>query len=53
MFDEKFWKERDAAMKRFMAAKARKQERLALIETSLRKEFKERTGEDALYFNVW
>lgn len=53
MMDKDFLQKRDEAMKRFMAAKTRKRERLAVIERSLKEEYKELTGEEALHFEVW
>ena len=42
--DKEFWEKREAAMKRFMAAKERKKARVAEITKSLCEEYKERTG---------
>ena len=47
--DKEFWEKREAAMKRFMAAKAR----VAEITKSLCEEYKERTGVYPKYINVW
>ena len=52
-FNEDFWKKRDAAMKRFMAAKERKKARVAEITQSLCEEYKEHTGTYLEYINVW
>ena len=51
--NEDFWKKRDAAMKRFMAAKERKKARVAEITRSLCEEYKEHTGTYPEYINVW
>ncbi len=51
--DKEFWKKRDAAMKRFMAAKERKKARVAEITQSLCEEYKERTGAYPEFINVW
>ena len=40
---------KDDAMKRFMAAKKKKQERVAELEARLREKYKERTGEYPKY----
>ena len=53
ILDKEFWKKRDAAMKRFMDAKARKKARVAEITQSLCEEYKERTGVYPEYINVW
>ena len=51
--DKEFWQKRDAAMKRFMAAKERKKARVAEITQSLREDFKEQMGTYPKYVNVW
>ena len=51
--DKDFWEKREAAMKRFMAAKERKKARVAEITKSLCEEYKERTGVYPKYINVW
>lgn len=48
-----FWEKRDAAMKRFMAAKERKKARVKEITQSLCEEYKERTGSYPKIVNVW
>ena len=48
-----FWKKREAAMKRFMAAKERKRQRMAELETLLRQDYIARTGEEPKFVNVW
>ena len=48
-----FWEKRDAAMKRFMAAKERKRQRMAELEALLRLDYIERTGEEPKFVNVW
>lgn len=48
-----FWKKREAAMKRFMAAKERKRQRMAELETLLRQDYVARTGEEPKFVNVW
>ena len=53
IFDKDFYEKRDAAMKRFMAAKERKKARVAEITQSLREEYKERTGSYPKFVNVW
>lgn len=40
---------REDAMKRFMEAKRKKQQRVAELEERLREKYKERTGEDPQY----
>ena len=40
---------KDEAMQRFMAAKRKKQERVAELEARLRERYKERTGEYPKY----
>lgn len=51
--DKDFWLKRDAAMKKFMAAKERKKTRVAEITQSLCEEYKECTGVYPEYINVW
>lgn len=51
--DEEFWKEREELMKRFMAAKARKKQRMAELEDMLRKDYVARYGVEPKYVNVW
>lgn len=51
--DKEFWQKRDAAMKRFMAAKERKKARVDEITQSLREDFKEQMGTYPKYVNVW
>jgi hypothetical protein len=51
--DKTFWEKRDAAMKRFMAAKERKKQRMAELEQMLRQDYKDRTGTDPQFVNVW
>ena len=51
--DKEFWEKREAAMKRFMAAKERKKARVAEITQSLCEEYKELTGVYPKYINVW
>lgn len=51
--DKEFWQRRDAAMKKFMAAKARKKARVEEITQSLCEDFKEQTGSYPKYVNVW
>ena len=51
--DKEFWEKREAAMKRFMAAKERKKARVAEITNCLCKEYKERKGVYPKYINVW
>lgn len=51
--NKEFWQKRDAAMKRFMAAKERKKARVAEITQSLCEDFKEQTGAYPKYINVW
>ena len=48
-----FWEKRDAAMKRFMAAKERKRQRMAELEALLRQDYVARTGEEPKFVNVW
>ncbi len=51
--NKEFWEKRDAAMKRFMAAKARKKQRMAELEQMLRQDYLARTGEEPKFVNVW
>ena len=51
--NKEFWEKRDAAMKRFMEAKARKKQRMEELEKMLRQDYKNRTGEDPKFVNVW
>lgn len=51
--NKEFWKKRDEAMKRFMAAKARKQQRMAELEQMLRQDYIARTGEEPRFVNIW
>ncbi len=51
--DKDFWAKRDEAMKRFMAAKARKKQRMAELEQMLRQDYLARTGEEPKFVNVW
>ena len=44
---------RNEAMKRFMAAKARKKQRMAELEKLLRQDFISRTDEEPKFVNVW
>lgn len=53
MFDEEFWKKREAAMQRFMEAKARKKRRMAELEEMLREDYVARFGEEPKNVNVW
>lgn len=53
IMNDDFWKKRDAAMKRFMAAKERKKKRMEELEEMLRKDYIARTGEEPKYINVW
>lgn len=53
IFDKDFYEKRDAAMKRFMAAKERKRKRMAELEQMLRQDYLARTGEDPKFVNVW
>lgn len=53
MFNKDFLEKRDAAMKRFMAAKERKRRRMAELEQMLRQDYLARTGEEPKYVNVW
>ena len=49
IFNKEFLEKRDAAMKRFMAAK----ERMAELEQMLRQDYLARTGEEPKFVNVW
>ena len=51
--NKEFWQKREAAMKRFMAAKERKKARVAEITQSLCEEYKDKTGTYPKYINVW
>ena len=51
--NNEFWKKRDAAMKRFMASKERKKQRMAELEQMLRQDYVARTGEEPKFVNVW
>lgn len=48
-----FWEKREAAMKRFMAAKEKKKNRVAEITKNLCDEYKEKNGSYPKYVNVW
>lgn len=52
-FRKELISKREVAMKRFMAAKERKKQRMAELEEMLRKDFYDRTGENPKYVNVW
>lgn len=47
------FKIREAAMKRFMAAKERKRQRMAELEALLRQDYVARTSEEPKFVNVW
>ena len=51
--NKEFWEKRNAAIKRFMAAKERKRRRMAELEQMLRQDFLARTGADPKFVNVW
>lgn len=51
--DKDFLTKRDAAMKRFMAAKERKRQRMEELEQMLRQDYIARTGEEPKFVNVW
>ncbi len=53
LMNKDFWTKRDAAMKRFMVAKARKKQRMAELEQLLRQDYLARTGEEPKFVNVW
>ena len=53
MLNNDFWKKREAAMKRFMAAKERKRQKMAELEDLLRQDYIARTGEEPKFVNVW
>lgn len=53
IYNKEIEEKREAAMKRFMAAKARKQQRMAELEQLLRQDFVARTGEEPKFVNVW
>ncbi|MDO5526742.1 MAG: hypothetical protein Q4F85_11745 [Prevotella sp.] len=53
IYNKEIKEKREAAMKRFMAAKARKQQRMAELEQLLRQDFVARTGEEPKFVNVW
>lgn len=44
---------REELLKRFNAAKTRKREYVDKLEKVMKAEFKQRTGQDATYFEVW
>ena len=46
-------KKRDEALRRFKEAKRRKREYIEKIEVVMKREFKERTGQEATIFEVW
>ena len=52
-FSKEFIEKREAAMKRFMAAKERKKKRLAELEQMLSQDYLARTGEEPKFVNVW
>lgn len=51
--NKEFEEKREAAMMRFMAVKARKQQRMAELEQLLCQDFVARTGEEPKFVNVW
>ena len=51
--DKEIQQKREEAMKRFMAAKKRKQQRIAELEKMLRQDFRTRTGQEPTSVNVW
>lgn len=51
--DKEILEKREDAMKRFMAAKARKQQRMMELEKILREDYVERTGKEPEFINVW
>ena len=51
--DKEFWEKREAAIKRFKAAKEHKKAHVAKITKSLCEEYKERTGVYPKYITVW
>lgn len=51
--DKTYLEKREAAVKRFMAAKERKKQRVAEITQSLREDYKQKTGEYPKYVEVW
>lgn len=53
LMNKDFWAKRDAAMKRFMASKARKKQRMEELELLLRQDYLARTGEEPKFVNVW
>ena len=44
---------RELALKKLKASKERKKAYILELEKSMRKEYKERTGKEAISFNVW
>ncbi len=50
--NKEFWEKRNAAMKRFMEAKAGKKQRMEELEQMLRHDYKKRTSEDPKFVNV-
>lgn len=44
---------REELLKRFKASKERKKKVVSKMETMLRNSYRERTGEEPLYINVW
>lgn len=44
---------RELALKKFKASKERKKAYIQELEKSMRQEYKERTGKDAVSFTVW
>ncbi len=53
IFNQEFLEKRNAAMKRFMAAKERKKKRMEELEQMLRQDYLARTGEEPKFVNVW
>ena len=51
--DKEQQKKRDEALRRFKEAKRRKREYIEKIEVVMKREFKERTGQEATIFEVW
>ena len=51
--DTDLLQKRELALKKFKAAKERKQAYVQELEKIMRQEYKERTGKDAVSFTVW
>lgn len=51
--EQDIWEKKAVIMQRFRAAKERKKQRLAVIEQSLREDYRRIMGEEPVYFETW